>query len=47
MTKEELLKYMVNWLEEISTKYEEQTFIDRVVEAEIDMLEHLIGKFSS
>lgn len=47
MTKNELLKYMVNWLEEIQTQYEEQILANKVIEAEIDMLEHLIGKFSN
>lgn len=47
MSKEQLLKYMVDWLEEICQKYEEEVFEDKVRQAEIDMLEHLIGKFSA
>ena len=53
MSKEELLKYMEDWLEEIQNENFDvngnvisDNCIDRV-EAELDMLEHLIGKFKS
>lgn len=53
MIKEELLKYMEEWFEEIYQQnfdklgnFISNNSVDRI-EAELDMLDHLIGKFKN